>query len=120
MQRALHEPSVAHGGLPFLLQLSLPPVLSHPQLALSCSQANKRMSAPQRWVMQGCFEVTQLTEPAGMWQILRVNFRVKPVVCLSLDPQWHLAQLLPIMGSVLEQGLTSVNRYFSHKTNEKA
>lgn len=41
------------------------------------------------------------------------------MVCFHLDPQWHCAHVVSIMGLTLEHDSAVVEKYFPHKVNGK-
>lgn len=51
--------------------------------------------------------------------MLKLNFRVKSVVCFCLDPQWHCVHVVSILGLTVEDDSAVVEKYFPHKVNGK-
>lgn len=63
--------------------------------------------------------MTQLTKSVSIGQILKLNFKVKSVISFCLDPQWHCAPVVSIIGLILEHDSAIVNKYFPHRVNGK-
>lgn len=55
----------------------------------------------------------------GIWHILKLNFKVKFVICFCFHLQWHCAHTVSIMGLILEHDSAVLQKYFPHKVNEK-